>query len=166
MPSFLTPLFLQNHAWWKGPKWWYNDKVTSQLKTKCSSQYGGLMIFLSNGCYSHAKSSERPIPPFWVFERPPKIHILNPKKWSFWCWDGFPFQSSGFQFPMFLFWLDHSNILGAHLVKGEIFQCIPKLWWFIPKDSLKEERSFFQNKFWNGRFPGEFDAFKYWLHCG
>ena len=90
-----------------------------------------------------------------------RFDILNPKKWSFGCWDGFPFQSSVFQFPMFLFWLDHSNIFGAHLVKGKIFQCIPKLWWFIPKDSLKEERSFFQNKFWNGRFPCEFDAFKY-----
>ena len=82
-----------------------------------------------------------------TLERPPKIHILNPKKWSFGCWDGFPFQSSDFQFPMFLFWLDHSNIFWAHLVKGEIFQCIPKLWWFISKDSLKEERSFFRTSF-------------------
>ena len=111
------------------------------------------MIFLSNGSYSHVKSSKCPIPlkdhrrfTFWT------------QKMKLWCWDGFPFQSSDFQFPMFLFWLDHSNIFGAHLVKGEIFQCIPKLWWFIPKDSLKEERSFFQNKFWNGRFPCEFDA--------
>ena len=95
----LTPLFLQNNAWWKGLRWWYDDKVTRQLKIKCSSQHGGLIIFLSNGSYSHAKSSECPIPPFWVFERPPKIHILNAKNGVLGVEMVFLFKAVIFSFP-------------------------------------------------------------------
>ena len=59
-------------AWWKGLRWWYDDKVTRQLKIKCSSQHSGLMIFLSNGSYSHVKSSECP------------IHLKDHRRFTFW----------------------------------------------------------------------------------